>query len=122
MFNGYAATTNPTVTLNRSKRYEPPYNMQLYCDRFINPITDNNTFFSPFDPTAMVETYPPKADCTFVLEGMELTIYNYNVSVQIFCFQHSCKMNFVRLGAIAFVCGKEFIVCKSISGRILVKY
>lgn len=40
-----------------------------YCDRFVYPITTNNTFFNPLDPTAMVDTYPPKADCTFVLEG-----------------------------------------------------
>lgn len=65
------ATQPPTLFLNnnRSKRFIDQTDTPLFCDRFINPLMNNNTFFSPLDSTAMVDTYPPNAFCTFVLEG-----------------------------------------------------
>lgn len=46
-----------------------PTEAPIFCDRFIQPITDNNTFFSPMDPRSVTNTYPQNADCVFVLEG-----------------------------------------------------
>lgn len=62
---------------NRTKRFIDQTDTPLFCDRFINPIMDNNTFFSPLDLTAMVDTYPPNAFCTFVLEGKCCVKINY---------------------------------------------
>lgn len=42
---------------------------EMACERFIAPNKENGTFFSPLDPRAAVSTYPPKLDCTFVLEA-----------------------------------------------------
>lgn len=42
---------------------------QMACERFVAPNKDNGTFFSPLDPRAAINTYPPKLDCTFVLEA-----------------------------------------------------
>lgn len=46
----------------------------LFCDRFISPIKENNTFFSPMDPRSVSDVYPPLTNCTFVLEGKSLKI------------------------------------------------
>lgn len=56
-----AAASDPTAT-----------DVPVYCDRFIVPITENSTFFSPLDPRSSTNTYPPNADCVFVLEGKKL--------------------------------------------------
>lgn len=60
-------------TLSRTKRsplIESTANtVPVYCDRFIVPITENSTFFSPMDPRSATNTYPPNADCRFVLTG-----------------------------------------------------
>lgn len=59
--------------LSRSKRspvVESTANtVPVYCDRFIVPIIENSTFFSPMDPRSVTNTYPPNADCRFVLTG-----------------------------------------------------
>lgn len=66
-------TTSEMLTNRRKRSYMGPpivpTEAPVYCDRFVQPITDNNTFFSPLDPRSATNTYPPNADCTFVLEG-----------------------------------------------------
>lgn len=66
-------------TLSRTKRsplIESTANtVPVYCDRFILPITENSTFFSPMDPRSVTNTYPPNADCRFVLTGKNALLY-----------------------------------------------
>lgn len=65
--------TDTTLSSYRSKRNandKTPLVNPPYCDRFVKPIKENSTFFSPLDPKLMRNTYPPNADCVYYLEGM----------------------------------------------------
>ena len=67
--------THPTEYYNKQrwKRaiLDEPTTIQepFHCKRFTEPFKNNNTFFSPMDPTSSSSNYPKNANCVFVLEG-----------------------------------------------------
>ncbi|XP_037028009.1 uncharacterized protein LOC119068503 isoform X2 [Bradysia coprophila] len=66
------STAKTTLASYRSKRNPPeegPTDPPKYCDRFVKPIEENKTFFSPLEPLTGKTTYPPHADCVFQLEA-----------------------------------------------------